>query len=353
MADDERDEDEIIHIDLRPLKDYAAPVARNAGFGFSIPDIGDRKFVIPAPLINMLRNNQFRGAVCEDPNEHLENFLEICDTQNFRGISKDALRLRLFSMTLLGKARKWIRNLDTACITSWAQCEAAFLDYFFPPSRTDEYRRKIDSFYQEDGETFAEAWDRFSGYLAACPHHGVDRAITIHTFYNGLHYASKLTLHNAAGGAFMNKPYPEALKLIEGTAENERLWVGDSSGRRRMGTSGNAPGKYQVSSNDFLLAKVEALNAKLDKLGKSGSSSSGPSAPVCGICSVQGHSTFECKVGGEENEDDGMENVASANNWYNTFDRKDRFEQPPTYFSERTRHNHPNFSYWNDPNSEG
>src|ERR1700732_702152 len=238
MADDERDEDEIIHIDLRPLKDYAAPVARNAGFGFSIPDIGDRKFVIPAPLINMLRNNQFSGAVCEDPNEHLENFLEICDTQNFRGISKDALRLRLFSMTLLGKARKWIRNLDTACITSWAQCEAAFLDYFFSPSRTDEFRRKINSFYQEDGETLTAAWDRFSGYLAACPHHGVDQAITI---------------HKAAGGAFMNKPYPEAVKLIESTAENERLWVGDSSGRRRVNTSGNAPGKYQISSNDFLL----------------------------------------------------------------------------------------------------
>jgi hypothetical protein len=65
-----------------------------------------------------------------------------------------------------------------------------------------------------------EAWERYKELLRACPHHGLENWLIIQTFYNGLHYNTKMTIDAAAGGALMNKPYPKASALIEDMAQN-------------------------------------------------------------------------------------------------------------------------------------
>ena len=50
----------------------------------------------------MVQNNQFSGLSNEDPNSHLEVFLEIVDTVKMNGVSDDAIRLRLFPFCLQG-----------------------------------------------------------------------------------------------------------------------------------------------------------------------------------------------------------------------------------------------------------
>jgi len=52
------------------------------------------------------------------------------------------------------------------------------------------------------------------------PHHGLEKWLIVHTFYNGLSYTTKMIVDAAAGGALMNKNYTAAYALIEDMAEN-------------------------------------------------------------------------------------------------------------------------------------
>jgi len=54
--------------------------------------------------------------------------------------------------------------------------------------------------------------------LRLCPHHGLEKWLIIHTFYNGLLYATKIYVDTAAGGAFMNETYTATYVLIEDMA---------------------------------------------------------------------------------------------------------------------------------------
>jgi len=54
--------------------------------------------------------------------------------------------------------------------------------------------------------------------LRLYPHHGLDKWLVVHTFYNGLSYTTKMIVDAAAGGALMNKNYTTAYALIEDIA---------------------------------------------------------------------------------------------------------------------------------------
>ena len=62
---------------------------------------------------------QFYGMLNEDPNDHIANFLEICDTLKYNGVSNDALKLRLFPFTLKDKARAWLKSQPLGSFTNW------------------------------------------------------------------------------------------------------------------------------------------------------------------------------------------------------------------------------------------
>jgi hypothetical protein len=69
--------------------------------------VGDENFELKPTLINMVQANPFSGKPNEDANAHLQHFLEVCRTFTIRGVTDDAICLRLFPFSLLGKVKQW------------------------------------------------------------------------------------------------------------------------------------------------------------------------------------------------------------------------------------------------------
>ena len=55
--------------------------------------------------LQMLQNILFHGLSNEKSNMHLTNFIEVCDTIKYNGVPEEALRLRLFSLSLGDRAK--------------------------------------------------------------------------------------------------------------------------------------------------------------------------------------------------------------------------------------------------------
>jgi len=164
-----------------------------------------------------VQQNQFFGSPTEDLNLHVSNFLRLSGTVK---ANQEAVTLHLFPFSLGDRASAWFHSLEIGSITSWDQMRRAFLTRFFPLSKTAQLRARLYQFAQKDGESLYDACERFKEMLRLCPHHGLEKWLTIHIFYNGLLYTTKIYVDAAAGGALMNKTYTAAYALIENMAQN-------------------------------------------------------------------------------------------------------------------------------------
>ncbi|KAG9442595.1 hypothetical protein H6P81_018449 [Aristolochia fimbriata] len=87
-----------------------------------------RNFEIKPQILSMIQNNyQFGGLSNEDPNEHIEKFLEICDTFRFKDVTNEAVWLRLFPFTLRDRAKSWYHTLPSESIRTWDELQRKFL----------------------------------------------------------------------------------------------------------------------------------------------------------------------------------------------------------------------------------
>ena len=92
--------------DRRPLQEYTTPSLGALHRSIKRPTVAANNFEIKPATIQLIQNNvQFGGLAHEDPNDHIMNFEEMCDTFKQNGVSEDAIRLRLFPFSLNGKAK--------------------------------------------------------------------------------------------------------------------------------------------------------------------------------------------------------------------------------------------------------
>ena len=68
------------------------------------PPIQANNFELKLVTLQMLQNIMFHGLPNENPNMHLTNFLKVCDTIKYNGVTEEALRLRLFPLSLGDRA---------------------------------------------------------------------------------------------------------------------------------------------------------------------------------------------------------------------------------------------------------
>ena len=114
----------------RALKEYSIP---NVGISsIQRPPIQANNFEIKSMIIQMIQNSvQFGGLANDDPNLHIANFLEICDTFKHNGVTDDAIRLWLFPFSLNNKAQAWLNSLPPGKITTWDGLVRSFLTKYF------------------------------------------------------------------------------------------------------------------------------------------------------------------------------------------------------------------------------
>ena len=119
------------------------------------PPIQANNFELKSVTLQMLQNILFHGLPHENPNMHLTNFLKVCDTIKYNGVTEEALRLRLFPLSLGDRAKHWLTSQPPDSITSWNDLVQKFLTKFFPPSKIGQLVQKINTFGQLEGENLA------------------------------------------------------------------------------------------------------------------------------------------------------------------------------------------------------
>ena len=85
----------------------------------------------------------------------------MCNTFRIHSISVEAIRLRLFSVTLCDRAKSWFQSLSADSITTWDELCRVFFSKFFLFEKTDCLHNGIHNFSQWDGKTLHKAWARF------------------------------------------------------------------------------------------------------------------------------------------------------------------------------------------------
>ncbi|KAG9451568.1 hypothetical protein H6P81_011533 [Aristolochia fimbriata] len=104
----------------RTMEDYVTQSPNTNRTSIITPTVQANIFDFKPQLLVMLQTHyQFSGLANEDPNDHLERFLDLCATFKYNGVSDDATRLRLFKFTLAGRAKTWLNTLPVGSIATW------------------------------------------------------------------------------------------------------------------------------------------------------------------------------------------------------------------------------------------
>jgi hypothetical protein len=128
----------------------------------NLQDAG-RPFKIKVTTIRMVQHSPFTGK--EDPNLHLQGFVQLCHTFDEDGVTQDQMRARLFLFSLLGKALRWFHTLPAESKQDWEAMMRNFMKEFYSPTKTPSLHNKIDTFFHFPVETIAEALERFNEYM--------------------------------------------------------------------------------------------------------------------------------------------------------------------------------------------
>jgi len=210
-----------LHEQPRTLRDFMHPTRTRSPSCIVFPPDASR-FNFKPGIIQLLPT--FHGFESENPYLHLREFEEVCNTCTDQNCSMNIIRLKFFPFSLKDKAKTWLQNLRSGSIRTWDEMQAQFLKKFFPPHRTNSFKRQITTFTQKPGETLYQCWDRFKELLNICPHHGFETWRLVSYFYEGLTSQGRQVVEMMCNGEFRDKSPEDALDYLDYIAENAQHW---------------------------------------------------------------------------------------------------------------------------------
>jgi hypothetical protein len=191
----------------------------------------ERPFEIKTSTIRMVQHSPFTGK--EDPNLHLQAFVQLCQTFNMDGVTQDQMRARLFPFSLLEKALQWFYSQLAETVQDWNALMRAFMKEYYSSGKTQSLRNKIATFAQYPTKTISEAFKRFNEYTRVVPHHKFPKEDLVQKFYQGLTMASRMVIDASAGGSIIELTPTQAFTLFKKVMDNDK-WA--SSGRLLKGS---------------------------------------------------------------------------------------------------------------------
>ncbi|XP_050217423.1 uncharacterized protein LOC126668261 [Mercurialis annua] len=165
--------------------------------------------------------------------------------------------------------------------------------------RTAKLTKDIIDYYQYDGESLYETWERFKDLQRHVPHHRLVREHVLQIFYNGLGEITRSTIDLASGGSLKQKTLDKANELIEKLAMVSSNW---SSERRRPPAQKALMKLDQSKEFEAMKAMNASLQSQVDALKKQVTPQNAPVAYVqvgCEHCGDFNHGSSDCYATGQ------------------------------------------------------
>nr|XP_009777931.1 PREDICTED: uncharacterized protein LOC104227388 [Nicotiana sylvestris] len=219
------------------VQEVAMPSIANVTSSIVKPRITGH-FELKQSMIHLIHaNGQFMGLPHDDPQQHSLNFLEISDAYITNGVTPDYERLTLFPFSLLGEAKRWLKQ------NQLIQLHHGMI-------------------WQEN---FWQAWERFKGLLRDSPHHNQMHEVLDHTFIEGLHSETKIVVDAAAGGQVLEKSFDEIYALLNKFSKSNPDWQGEM-GRHTVQKS---VGVLELDVVSALSAQIAILTNQVNQMNLS------------------------------------------------------------------------------------
>ncbi|GJS77694.1 hypothetical protein Tco_0727575 [Tanacetum coccineum] len=162
-------------IDNLTMEQYLALTRGNQEPCVVKPEIkGNVNFEIKSQFTQELKEDSFSRNKNDDAHEHVERVLDIVSLFNIPGVSHDAVMLRVFPITLSGAAKRWVDRLPPGTVDSRDLLKKAFIQRYYPPSKTAKQLEEIRNFKKEGDETLYQPWKRYNDLLYKCPTHDIN-----------------------------------------------------------------------------------------------------------------------------------------------------------------------------------
>nr|GEW84385.1 hypothetical protein [Tanacetum cinerariifolium] len=227
-----------VDINTLTVEQYLAWVQDDVRPGMVKPKIGnDVELEINSNFMRELRRKLFKRTDDEDAHEHVRRVLEIADLFHFPGVIHDVVMLRVFPITLKGKALRWINKLSTRLVTTWDLLEKAFILQYCPPFKISKKLEIIRSFKQEMDEILYHAWERYNDLLYRCLQHDLNSQQKVHIFYTGLDIPTRIMLDLKW---FIPMMIPaQALKSLQVMEDHSHNWYDEATTKESIKDSSN------------------------------------------------------------------------------------------------------------------